>query len=237
MATGRPTRLFLLLSDSSGSRSFVLGLQHAPDTPLTYAAAHGYLDAAGSELARGVSPDQKDGTGMTALGYAARSGNLEMMRLLLDNGASPNLRSGDHPWPPVLYAVHKKRMEAVRLLIERGADVNGSTLTGFTPLMMAAGHGNVPMVKLLLSAGADPLIRSNSGGSALTVAVSGAPDIEDFTLGDCQTATVRTLITANPKLKLSENSADRHAVWIARLGRCEDVLRLANGEGREVAKR
>jgi hypothetical protein len=211
--------------------------QQTPDTVITRAAARGDCATVSSELACGVSPNQVDSSGMTPLAYAASEGNLEMMRLLLDLGASPNLPAGHHHWPPILHAVHKDRAAAVRLLVEHGADVNATTKTAFTPLMMAAVYGNAEMVKLLLSVGADPNLKSRTGATALTLAVGGSTDIGRFTMGNCQTETVRSLLEAAPDLRLAGAAADREAAWIARLGGCDDVLILAEVGSKTIAER
>ena len=44
------------------------------------------------------------------------------------------------------------------MLIAAGADVNATQHGGYTPLHEAAQHGDVEMVELFLSAGADPTI-------------------------------------------------------------------------------
>jgi hypothetical protein len=67
-------------------------------------------------------------------------------------------------------AIHDGRtQEAIRLL-EQGADVNGRTSGGYTPLMIAAGVGNEEMVRLLLARGADPGLLNDSGWSAAYLA-------------------------------------------------------------------
>lgn len=58
-----------------------------------------------------------------------------------------------------------RREEAIRL-IEGGADVNGRTSGGYTPLMIAAGVGDEQLVKLLLARGADPSLVNDYGWSA-----------------------------------------------------------------------
>src|SRR5262249_36579555 len=57
----------------------------------------------------------------------------------------------------------------VRLLVARHANVNAvSTLTGRTPLFIAAGRpGATNVVKLLLDKGADPQARDKEGGTTL----------------------------------------------------------------------
>ena len=52
----------------------------------------------------------------------------------------------------------------------RGAEVNAKSAAGVTPLMVAAGHNNAPMIGLLLAKGADPALKNNLGKTALDIA-------------------------------------------------------------------
>jgi ankyrin repeat protein len=54
-------------------------------------------------------------------------------------------------------------MEAVKLLIEKGADVNAVNQFGFTPLHVAISNRLSGIVRVLLKAGADPLIKTIPG--------------------------------------------------------------------------
>ncbi|HEX5865037.1 MAG TPA: ankyrin repeat domain-containing protein [Casimicrobiaceae bacterium] len=64
----------------------------------------------------------------------------------------------------LIRAVESDDAAAVRNLIARGAPVNARTSIGSTPLLIAAGHGNADIVRLLLEAGADPLVVDRRGG-------------------------------------------------------------------------
>ena len=57
------------------------------------------------------------------------------------------------------------------------------------------------------------------GDFALTVAVSGVPDIDKFTLGSCQGETVKALLDAAPDLTVSANLWGR----MARLVSCRET--------------
>lgn len=111
-------------------------------------------------------------------------------------------------------------------LLKAGADPNQRADGGSTALIMAAGYGNVEMVRLLLDHGADPRMVDLNGDSALTVAVSGVPDIDKFTLGSCQSETVKTLLNAAPDLRVSRNLWGR----LARLASCDETRKALRHE-------
>ena len=98
---------------------------------------------------------------------AAYSADLELVRLLLDYGADPDIRSGDNETPLLAAAGHgwidgysqgksfAERLEVIRLLIELGADVNWADDAGITPLMVAANMGDIAIIQYLVDQGAD----------------------------------------------------------------------------------
>jgi hypothetical protein len=159
-------------------------------------------------------------TGVTTLIGAARNGDVEAIHALAKAGADLGERGGVNGWTPLMHAIHKNRKTALAALLEDGADPNERSSGGSTPLMMAAGYGYADMVRLLLAHGADPRMVDAHGDSALTLAISGVPDIDKFTLGSCQGATVKALLDAAPDLKV------RPSLWsrMTRLVSCMEAI-------------
>src|SRR5262252_121963 len=122
-----------------------------PDTPLTQAAARNDVVALRQLLADGHKADER-GDSWTALIWAARSGSIDAIALLLDSGADINLpgSTGDD-WDatPLQHAVLQRQPAAVRLLLDRGADLNrGAGPGSLTPLLLAAGDTDPAILKL-----------------------------------------------------------------------------------------
>jgi hypothetical protein len=129
---------------------------------LVRAVAGDALDVAAALLALGVSADALDGR---PVAIAARSGYVEMLRLLLDAGADPN-RVGPQSQSPLAFAVMHRHDEAIEVLLAAGADPNGKA--GAHPLLFAVDTGTA---ERLLDAGASADARDANGGTALTGAV------------------------------------------------------------------
>ena len=156
---------------------------------------------------------------------AARAGRADEIPKLVKDGEDPNGRAGPNDWTPLMHAVHKRQYAAAVALIKNGADLN-STAVNMTALMMAAGYGDAPMTRMLLENGANSRKAASDGSTALTAAVGGVPDIDNFTVGRCQTDTVAALLAFDPGLTVESNMWGRVALVSAGLGGCKDVLNL-----------
>jgi uncharacterized protein len=200
-------------------------------SPLAAAAAAGRADTVARLLAGGADPNGWSTRGITVLGLAARTGRVAVLEQLVSAGADPNLRDRtENEWTPLLHAVHKHQRASVQALLRLGA--NPDLGSGLTPLIMAAGYGNSAMVKLLLDGGADPYLTMKSGENALGAAVIGSGDIDEWTVGQCQTDTVKLLLARAPKLPVQAVWFARPMLWPARLRGCDDVLRLVEDRNR-----
>ena len=99
---------------------------------------------------------------MPAFRGAARYGDVERLRRLLDDGADVNARDRYHQ-TALMLAAQGGHASVVRLLIERGADLDVAAKFSLTALMLAVIGGHTEAVRLLVAAGADLTMR---GGGA-----------------------------------------------------------------------
>ena len=114
-----------------------------------------------------------------ALVWAAKSGRVEAVRLLVELGA--HVDADPYRGTPLTWAAVNGRVDAVRALVELGADPDqrgtfgGPTHgQGVTAIHLAAQAGRRDAVVALLDAGADPSIRDElHGGHALGWARTG----------------------------------------------------------------
>jgi ankyrin repeat protein len=113
------------------------------------------------------------GGGLTALVFAAREGDIESAKALLDRGARID-QTTEYGWTPLLTAVNNRNYALAKMLIDRGADVNIANKGGWTPLYLATDNRNIEggdypvpkpdldhleIIKALLQHGANPNAR------------------------------------------------------------------------------
>jgi uncharacterized protein len=82
------------------------------------------------------------GGGLTALVFAAREGDMESARALVDGGANVN-QASEAGWTPLLTAVNNRNYRLAKFLLERGADPDLANRSGWTPLYLATDNRNI----------------------------------------------------------------------------------------------
>jgi ankyrin repeat protein len=143
-------------------------------TALVMAAASGREPFAIFLLENGADPNAADAYGLTALHYAVPRGiagidsvsvvfrpsselppgNMpELVKALLAHGANPNVQIAKN-FPPY----------------SRSPYALQTSLVGVTPFLLAAAAADVDLMRMLLSGGADPHLKSREGSTALMMA-------------------------------------------------------------------
>jgi ankyrin repeat protein len=179
-------------------------------TPLMLAAREGDVESARLLVAAGADVNAIAGDGKDALGLAIFNGNYEFASFLIDNTSNVN-QADTQRFTPLFWAVDRRNMETapnfpwmvttdplplIKKLLDAGADPNalvnntprarmraGSPRIVFaTSLMRAAFSGDLELVKLLLSYGADPKVIS-SDGETMVAAAAGLGFIQGYSKG------------------------------------------------------
>jgi len=110
--------------------------------------------------------------GFTPLGLATFFGHKDTVEALLAAGANVNLKSNNAlTASPLQSAAVMNQIEIAKLLLAKGADVNITGESGYTPLHEVAGSGRLEFAKLLLDHGANINAKGNDGKTPLTIAV------------------------------------------------------------------
>ncbi|HEY7301441.1 MAG TPA: ankyrin repeat domain-containing protein [Xanthobacteraceae bacterium] len=205
-------------------------------TPLMFAAQHGEIGDAGDvDAARilvsagaqvnAVEPNSK----LTPLIVASGMVHTKVVELLLDNGADPNhveqigytalawvVRDGTYG---IDYANKDKVVDIVKLLLKHGADPNfrmmnpksrtstDISLTGATPLVLAAETNNTAAVKALMEGGADPKATTVQGTNAAMMAAGAAVSVQHMRNPEERAMAVDTV-----RLLIEQGGVDVNAV-------------------------
>jgi ankyrin repeat protein len=153
----------------------------AQQQTLVDAATQGKADMAMQLLKAGADPNTVDKNGISPLMAACRWGHIEVVRLLLGNGATPDQpRSPKGRTPLMVACSYYSGLSVIKLLVEKGADINVKAQDGTTPLMLAARNAKYEVVEYLLSKGADPFQKDNEGANALDYALKADTTAKDM---------------------------------------------------------
>jgi len=215
-------------------------------TPLLIATVNGHFDAAMLLLSRDADPNLGSNDGLSPL-YAAidvrwapfawlpqpittgeTTSHLDLLRALLDRGASPDVRLGRRIWmrsfglrewvdptgaTPFWRAAQALDVPAMQLLLERGADPRIPNASGDTALMVAAGVGWAPnntttapaadarmsALRLCLAQGLDVTAADSTGYTALHgAAFRGDNEMVSFLVSRGASVTARTQLGDSP---------------------------------------
>ena len=139
------------------------------DSALHKAAQHGSRDATYVLLTRGANPNIRNPrNGRTPLHDAARNNHADVAGLLLDKGGLIEAKDSDG-CTPLIVGAQSGAEQMVKLLLDQKADPNESDQSRRTALIWAATKGDWPEVmELLLRSGANPLLKDDTGNTALS---------------------------------------------------------------------
>jgi uncharacterized protein len=109
-----------------------------------------------------VDVNKQTKTGETALMLAAFNGDLDLVKALVKRGAQINKPE----WSPLHYAAANGQLSVVEFLVENHAYIDAESPNNTTPLMMAARHKHITVMRWLTENGADPTYSNQQGFSA-----------------------------------------------------------------------
>ncbi len=136
-------------------------------TPLILASMHNHIDAIRILVAYGADVDMADNHGETALHHAL-SGEAINAAFVLINELNADCKAVNNIGSTPLHkSIFLEHFILVSTLIDKGADVNATTIYGTTPLGFCRSNSNEAIIIELLENGANPNV-TVSGSSKYT---------------------------------------------------------------------
>lgn len=173
--------------------------------------------------------DLRNSSGETPLFTAALHGYVDVVRLLLDERADPNVAKRDGT-SPICAAASDNQVETVDLLLSARADPNAANEEGITPMLAAIQEDfGTEIIERLLEAHADP---DGAGNSKLTpllaASVRGLEEILDLLL-EAKADPDRTTSEGKPPLLACAEYDKLEALDILLESKADANLRDAEG--------
>ncbi|TIA36893.1 hypothetical protein D6C83_06591, partial [Aureobasidium pullulans] len=185
-------------------------------TALQTAAANGHIAIAVNLLKHGAHVNAFSRCGTALASAVTWPGNIEMIRMLLNNGAGVESQDGQGRTALQL-AASCGSCDIMLELLERRADINARGTSG-TALTQAAKGGHMAAVEMLLARGAD-INAQGTDGTALTQAAMGG-----------HTAAVEMLLERGAELDIEEGTTFTALQFAAFHGHKDVVQRLLNSK-------
>ncbi|KAK7058628.1 putative ankyrin-repeat protein [Paramarasmius palmivorus] len=146
-----------------------------------------------------------DADGRTPLHWAASSGSLDIVRILLEHDAEVD-KPDASGWTALHIAVSAGHDKVVEELVGAGADVTRRNDKGITPLHYAASKSRISIGKLLISRGADINAKDKANQTALhRAATTGSVGFIKLLLDNSQ-STVKTRLNTQDRVGKYRNT-------------------------------
>lgn len=194
----------------------------AQDTAKLYSAIRdNNLAQLKSLLSEKTAANTADERGQTPLMYAALTGSVEAMRLLIDRGADVNAQNA-YGSTALMWSLAEPAK--VRLLLDHGADVNLIARSGRTALIVAGfTNPSAEVVRLLLAKGAKTAVMDSRHVTPLNAATFGN-----------DTATIRLLLEAGADMDTPDTFIGLTPLMNAAGNRNLEAVKLLVAKGAKV---
>ncbi|KAL3412574.1 ankyrin repeat protein [Aspergillus fumigatus] len=191
-------------------------------TPLFQAVRNSDESMTKALVYAGADVSAKDHTGKTALHLACYEDAVGIVQILLDHGANPSAADCNGRTP--LHDAFGRNTVILQKLIKAGADLNPRRMPrGLAPLYLEAWLGREDAVRILLEAGADPSIQTETGETILQKAIEGS-----------HTKVVQLLLDAGVDINVREFHHGVNAILTAAYWGADDCIRLLQRAGADV---
>ncbi|MEJ2406268.1 MAG: ankyrin repeat domain-containing protein [Candidatus Thiodiazotropha sp.] len=141
-------------------------------TPLHLAAFNGMLELAQTLISQGANVNAKTVEGATPMHSAAIAikNNVQVLQLLLANGADVNGGRDSEVGTPLVLSARYGDVEVAEILISNGADINAKNASGESALHISSQFGRLALANFLLRNNCDVNALDGDSNSSLHIA-------------------------------------------------------------------
>jgi ankyrin repeat protein len=215
---------------SGGAKPDMRAGEHG-ETPLMNAARWGQIGVARLLMAAGATVDCKTEEAWTGLHAACVGKHTEIVALLLDQGADPNVYSYHRAFDeqlgwhflatPLHIAAANGSVEVAAKLLAKGASVGESWQEDRrTPIFYAAAYGHADMIALLCKHGADPNSREHL--HEYTVFLDRTP--LHYAARNGHAEATKVLLACGAEARAKESNSGQTALQMARAAKHRQVV-------------
>jgi ankyrin repeat protein len=192
--------------------------RNTKDVDLYIAACSGDLAKVKRLTQEGSEVDRKDEWGWTALYWAMRGKQKEVVEFLIAQGANVNVK-GAKDLTPLHLAITNNQKELIEMLIAKGVDVNAKDEKGDTPLNLASQHNQKELIEMLIAKGANVNAKNNWNWTPIhSAAENGNKDMVELLIA--QGATVN-----------GRDGDNRTPLWYAQKNGYTEIVELLRKHG------
>ena len=195
-------------------------------TAVILAVKGNHLDILNTLIDSGADIEARDNSGLSALDWASRRGNREIVLALIRSPSHGTLLSKGNA---LVYAVYSNDLDTIQFLVKKGASIDAPDMYGDTPIIAAVKINSTEIAKYLLDLGVDSHPLDGLGRTPLMLAAqAGYVDMASFVIAQGGNVNGQNELGFTPLMSASANSQSEMVDYLLQNGG-DPNIRDSNG--------